>query len=113
MGHTEMLLAVAGLDELGVKERAKKLASGDWSSFKPDERAGLLFARKLTRTPWAVRQADIDTLAAHLGREHALDAVWYICWCKYMTRVADAFQIPPERENVFMEPKTQEETKGK
>jgi alkylhydroperoxidase family enzyme len=113
MGHTEMLLAVAGLDEVGLKEREETLASGDWSSFKPDERAGLLFARKLTRTPWAVRQADIDLLTAHLGREHALDSVWYICWCNYMTRVADAFQIPLERENVFMEPKKPEEKKEK
>ena len=69
MGHTEMLLAVAGLDELGLKDRVEKLAGGDWSSFRPDERAGLLFARKLTRTPWEVGQSDIETLVAHLGRE--------------------------------------------
>src|SRR5262249_52771876 len=81
-----------------------KLASGDWSSFKPAERAGLFFARKLTRTPWEVNQADIQLLEAHLGREHALEAIWYVCWCNYMTRVADAFQIPLERENVFMRP---------
>ena len=102
MGHSEMLLAVAGLNELTVKERAAKLASGDWSTFKPAERAGLFFARKLTRTPWAVHQGDIDTLVAHLGLEHAVDSIWYVCWCNYMTRVADAFQIPLERENIFM-----------
>ena len=105
MGHTQMLLAVAGLDELGLKERVVKLASGDWSSFKPHERAGLLFAHKLTRTPWAVRRADIDLLVAHMGRERALDSLWYVCWCNYMTRVADAFQIPLEAENVFMDEK--------
>jgi hypothetical protein len=105
MGHTEMLLAVAGLDELQVKERASKLASGDWTSFPPAERAGLLFAHKLTRQPWSIRKQDLDTLTAHVGREHALDTVWYVCWCNYMTRVADAFQIPLERDNVFQEPK--------
>jgi hypothetical protein len=104
MGHTEMLLAVAGLDEVQVKGRASRLASGDWSSFPPGERAGLLFAHRLTRSPWSVRQQDLDVLTAHLGREHALDAVWYVCWCNYMTRVADAFQIPLERDNVFREP---------
>jgi alkylhydroperoxidase family enzyme len=113
MGHTQMLLAVAGLDELGLKERVAKLAGGDWSSFKSDERAGLLFAHKLTRRPWAIRQTDIDRLTAHWGRERALDIVWYICWCNYMTRVADAFQIPLESENVFMEPKTPAKTKAK
>ncbi len=53
-------------------------------------------------------QADLDTLEAHLGREHALDVVWYVCWCNYMTRVADAFQLPLERDNVFMDPKNPE-----
>jgi hypothetical protein len=71
MGHTEMLLAVAGLNELAVTERAAKLASGDWSSFTAAERAGLLFARKLTKTPWAIQPADVRALIAHLGREHA------------------------------------------
>ena len=100
-----MLLAVAGLNELTLKERVAKLASGNWSSFPPSERAGLFFAYKLTRTPWAVNQVDIDTLRAHLGPERALDTVWYMCWCNYMTRVADAFQIPLERENVFQDEK--------
>jgi hypothetical protein len=113
MGHTEMLLAVAGLDELGLKERVVKLASGDWSSFKPEERVGLLLARKLTRTPWLVRQADIDLLTAHLGLEHAVDSIWYVCWCNHMTRVADAFQIPLEKENVFMDSETPEKKKAK
>jgi hypothetical protein len=108
MGHTQMLLAVAGLDEVAVEERAAKLASGDWSSFPAGERAGLLFARKLTKTPWEVGKEDLRTLEAHLGREHALDAIWYVCWCNYMTRVADAFQIPLEKDNVFMDGKKPE-----
>jgi hypothetical protein len=112
MGHTEMLLAVAGLDEVAVKERAARLASGDWSSFPPAERAGLHFARKLTRTPWEVGKRDFYPVAAHLGWQHAVDAVWYICWCNYMTRVADAFQIPLEKENVFAEPKKGQKKKG-
>ena len=83
------------------------------SALTPREWAAVTFARKLTKTPWAVRQADLDVLTAHLGRERALDSVWYVCWCNYMTRVADAFQLPLERENVFMEPKKQEEKKDK
>jgi hypothetical protein len=113
MGHSEMLLAVAGLDDLAVQERTAKLASGDWSSFKSDERAGLLFARKLTRTPWVVGRADADLLAAHLGPERALDTIWYVSWCNYMTRVADAFQIPLERENIFLRPRDKDEKKKK
>jgi len=101
MGHTQMLLAVAGLDEMGLGERVTRLAGRDWSSFTADERAGLHLARKLTKAPGDMRQSDIDTLAAQLGREHALDAIWYVCWCNYMTRVADAFQLPLESDNVF------------
>jgi hypothetical protein len=33
MGHCEMLLAVAGLDNKEIAERTRLLASGDWSSF--------------------------------------------------------------------------------
>ena len=37
MGHSEMLLAVAGLKEDEVKERVRGLAAGDWSGFTPAE----------------------------------------------------------------------------
>ena len=33
-----------------------------------------------------------------------MDLVWYISWCNYMTRVADAFQLPLETQNVFERP---------
>ncbi len=115
MGHTEMGLAVAGLDESAIQERVSKLASGDWSSFKPAERAGLFFARKITRAPWSVTQEDIDTLVAHLGRERAVDTIYYACACNHMTRVADAYQLPLEPENVFLfrRPKTEEVKKDR
>lgn len=100
-----MILAVAGLDDLALTERTKKLASGDWSTFKSADRACLFLARKLTLTPWQVGKDDIKTLASHLGPERTLDALWYLCWCNYMTRVADAFQIPLEPDNVFQNPK--------
>jgi len=115
MGHTEMGLAVAGLDQSAINERVAKLAGGDWSSFKPAERAGFFFARKLTKAPWNIRKADIDTLVAHLGPERALDTIYYVSACNHMTRVADAYQLPLEPENVFMfmKPKDVEEKKEK
>lgn len=99
-----MLLAVAGLDETAVQERMKKLASGDWSSFPPAERAAFAFARKLSKEPWAVGPADLAELRRLFGPERALDVIWWACRCHYMTRVADAFQLPLERENVFSAP---------
>jgi alkylhydroperoxidase family enzyme len=101
MGHTEMLLAVAGLDNKAILERTKKLADGDWSSFPPAERAAFSYARKMSKEPWSITSEDIDVLKRHFGPERAIDVIWWACRCHYMTRVADAFQLPLERENVF------------
>ena len=99
-----MLLAVAGLDKSALDERTRLLASGDWSSFPPGDRAGFLFARKQAKEPWSITSEDVGRLTDHFGTERTLDIVWWACRCHYMTRVADAFQIPLERENVFQPP---------
>jgi hypothetical protein len=104
MGHCEMLLAVAGLDKKAVEERTQRLASGDWSGFSAAERAAFAFARKQAKEPWSLTPADLAELERHFGRKRALDVVWWACRCHYMTRVADAFQLPLERENVFQDP---------
>ncbi|MBI1914268.1 MAG: hypothetical protein HYS12_05960 [Planctomycetes bacterium] len=95
-----MLLAVAGLDEKAVVERTRRL-SGDWSSFVASERAAYAFARKQAKTPWDVSVQDVGCLVKHFGPERAVDVIWWACRCHYMTRVADAFQLPLEKENVF------------
>src|SRR5438045_4006170 len=101
MGHSEMLLAVAGLSEEQVKERAKKLAAGDWSDFPPAERAAFAFADRIAKEPARITDADMRELAATFGTNRTADLVWYGAWCNYMTRVADAFQLPLETTNVF------------
>ena len=75
--------------------------SGDWSSFPPAERAAFAFARKQARDPASVTDADVHELVELFGRERTIDVIWWACRCHYMTRVADAFQLPLERENVF------------
>ena len=99
-----MLLAVAGLNQAAVSERTQKLAGGDWSSFTPAEQAAFAFARKQAKEPWAIAAADVAELNRHFGKERALDVIWWSCRCHYMTCVADAFQLPLERENVFAAP---------
>jgi alkylhydroperoxidase family enzyme len=101
MGHCEMLLAVAGLSDDQVKGLTKRLAEGDWSEWTPAERQGFLFARKLSLTPQAVGPADVRELVRQFGRERAADVVWWASRCHFMTRVADALQLPLETENVF------------
>ena len=54
MGHCEMLLAVAGLDDKKIEERTRRLASGDWSSFPPAEQVAYAFARKLSVSPASI-----------------------------------------------------------
>jgi alkylhydroperoxidase family enzyme len=105
MGHSEMLLAVAGLKEDEIVRRTKDLASGNWGAFPPAERLAFRFAHKLAKDPAALTDADVKGLVETFGRHRALDLVWYGSWCNYMTRVADAFQLPLERENVFAPPR--------
>jgi alkylhydroperoxidase family enzyme len=112
MGHGNMLLAVAGLSDDEVRERTKRLAAGDWSGFAPAERQALAFAVKLSRKPAAVTDADVAGLVETFGRERAVDVIWYASWVNFMTRFADAFQLPLERENVFMPPKPAEKEKA-
>jgi len=112
MGHCEMLLEVAGLGKDDIGRRTAQLATGDWSSFPPAERAAFAFARKLTDTPWEVDDADMGRLVDHFGRERALDVIWWSSRCQFMTKISDAFQLQLERENVFQDaPSTTDKSK--
>jgi hypothetical protein len=101
MGHTEMRLAVAGLDQKGVREWVRRLADGDWTTFSAAERVAFRIARKQAKAAASLTEEDFRELVRHFGRERALDIIWWSCRCHYMTRVADAFQLPLERRNVF------------
>lgn len=96
-----MLLAVAGLTPSEIETRSQAITSGQWEEFTPAEQLAFTFARKLTVTPGRVDQADLESMSATFGPSRAVDIVWYVAWCNYMTRVADAFQLPLEQDNVF------------
>src|SRR5262245_51361708 len=100
MGHAEMCLAVAGLEESAVNDTTRRLA-GDWSDFSPAERAAFDFTRKQAQDPVSISAADIQELERHYGRDKAWQVIWWASRCHYMTKVADAFQFPLERENPF------------
>lgn len=107
MGHCEMLLEVAGLDQQAIAERTRLLAGSDWSAFPPAEQRAYAYARKLSRTPWELTADDYATLVADWGPEKAMATFWWLCRGLYMTRVSDGFQLPLEQENVFQPlPKT-------
>jgi alkylhydroperoxidase family enzyme len=113
MGHCEMLLAVAGLESDAITERTRRLAGGDWSDFTPAEQAAFAFARKQAKDPASITREDVQTLQQRFGKERAFDVIWWACRCHYMTRVADAFQLPLEKENVFQDEPPANETPKK
>ena len=98
-----MGLAVAGLKQDEIADRTKKLAGGDWAHLTAAHRAVLTFARKQALDPWRVTAADLKKLEDHWGPEKVWQVVFWSARCHYMTRVADAFQLPLERDNVFYE----------
>src|SRR5262245_8349229 len=100
MGHCEMLLAVAGLDEKARDGHTRKLAGGDWAGFSPAERAAFAFSRKTAGRPDGLAQG-FQQLVHHYGPERAVDVAWWACHCHYMMCVADALQLPLESGNVF------------
>ena len=103
MGHCEMNWEVAGLTKPEIAERSRLLAGDDWSSFSPAEQHAFDFARKLTKTPWAVSDEDVAGLKTGFGPDRALIVVLNACRYHYMTRISNGFQLKLERENVFFD----------
>jgi alkylhydroperoxidase family enzyme len=101
MGHCEMGLAVAGLEEQEV-QKVTQLLAGDWSPLKPEERAILEVARRSAADPSSVTTEDVQKLRDLVGDAKARAALWWIARCHYMTTVADAFQLPLEQGNPFL-----------
>jgi hypothetical protein len=99
MGHSEMLLAVAGVQESDVVTLTSRLASGDWSSFPPEHVAAFRAAALLSRAP--DRFDDASRAELREATERAAELVWLIAWGNYMTTVAEALRLPLERGNAF------------
>ncbi len=95
-----MLLAVAGMSQDQVNDATRQLA-GDWSDLPANERAAFVFVRKQARDPKSITDADIAELEKKCGKDRAWQIIWSASSRHYMTKVADAFQLPLERENPF------------
>lgn len=95
MGHVHYMAAVAGLSTSHVHE----VESG-WA-LDARRRAALPFARKLTRTPEKIAQADVDALRKVFSEDEVVQLVFAVCHFNTMNRLADAFGVPLEAGNVF------------
>lgn len=87
--------------ELAGVSRDEVLKIEDPARLDPKRAAVFAFARKVTRDPAAVRREDVDALRPHLTDAQIVELVLAICRYNTMNRLADAFGVPLERENVF------------
>ncbi len=101
MGHCEMLLEVAGLDQPAVAKRTRLLAETDWAAFPKSEQVAYAYARKLSATPAKLTSQDYESLEKEFGPKQAMSIFVWLCRGLYMTRISDGFQLPLERDNVF------------
>ena len=95
MGHVDFMAAVSGLPSTHVFSLEQP------GSLDARRRLALPFARKLTREPAQIRQADIDALKAEFTEKEIVQLVFAICHFNTMNRLADAFGVPLEKTNVF------------
>ncbi len=60
------------------------------------------FACIVSREPSAVSDRDVRDPVETFGPHRAVDSIYRTAGCNYLTRVADAFQLPLERTNAFL-----------
>ena len=95
-----MSLAVAGMKPEEVNSETRRLAGGT-ADVTPAEQVAFAFIRKQAKEPASITDADVRELERHFGREKAWHVIWWASRSHYMTKVADAFQFPLEKENPF------------
>ncbi len=67
------------------------------AGLSPREIALLVYAVKLTRSPWDMQQADLTTLRAHdFTDDQLVDAAHCIGYFNFINRVLDGLGVDPE-----------------
>jgi AhpD family alkylhydroperoxidase len=91
---------VLGLHRLGVSMSKLMAMKKDDAALTPRERTAVLFARKLTRDPVSVTDADYGMLRTEFGDHGASDIVLQTCAFAFMNRFTDGLRLPSEDEAV-------------
>jgi hypothetical protein len=105
MGHVVMTSELAGVAEhqvLCIEETTD-----------PKRAAIFAFARKVSREPASVTRADVAALRPYLKDAQIVELVFAVCRYNTINRLADAFGVPLEKENVFAPPPKPKEKKRK
>ena len=101
MGHCEMNWEVAGLDTNKIESLSRSLAGSDWSNFSKPQQSALEFARKVTKTPFAISRSDVQSLRDGFGDQQAVHILLQCSRYNYMVRISNGFQLTLESDNVF------------
>ena len=96
MGHVVMTSELSGVPEHDVLRIEE--------TRDPKREAIFAFARKVSRDPARVTREDVDSLRPHLTDAQIVELVFAVCRYNTMNRLADAFGVPLEKENVFAPP---------
>jgi AhpD family alkylhydroperoxidase len=89
--HTLLSLRRAGIDPAKLASIKK-----DDSQLSPDELVAVQFARKLTRRPGTITDADWSSLTKAFTEQGALDILFGACGMNYLNRFNDAMHSPSE-----------------
>lgn len=87
--------------EVGEKELADQLEVAGWEQavLAPEEQALCAYADKLTRTPGAMVEGDVERLRAAGWDDRAIhDACQVVAYFNYVNRLADGLGVAPEGE---------------
>ena len=84
--------------EVGSEELAKAIqADYRTAELRPEDRALLDYAVKLTQAPSSVTREDVDALREHgFSDEDIVDAVHCISYFNFINRVLDGLGVDPE-----------------
>ncbi|MFM8890822.1 MAG: carboxymuconolactone decarboxylase family protein, partial [Planctomycetia bacterium] len=104
LGHQEVKLAAKG-----VTEGQLLALDTDWSGMPEGRRAAYEFARKLTTSPQAITDADIDTLRPHYEPLSILGLVFLVSRYNSTNRWTDSLGLPQEGHREFTSDLTPEE----
>ncbi|MFM7320423.1 MAG: carboxymuconolactone decarboxylase family protein [Armatimonadota bacterium] len=97
-----VLHQVSGLRRQGVDIKKLVALRKDDSALAPDEKAAVDFARKLTKDPAGVVEADRTALAAHFPGPAAFEILQQTCRFAFMNRFTDGLRLPSEDEAVHV-----------
>jgi AhpD family alkylhydroperoxidase len=91
---------VLGLRRLGVDMKKLVAMKKDDSSLTPKELIAVEFARKLTKEPASVNDADFAKLKTEYGEQGALEVILQTGGFAFMNRFTDNLRLPSEDEAV-------------